>query len=72
MGEHYSKAELELYRNRQMSVLGRIACSAHLEGCPACAGVLKELEAEDRFLRDLRMSVKIYGGVSKKEPRTVE
>ena len=67
MAEHYSKEELELYRNHQMSVLGQIACSAHLKECPACAKLLDELKDDDRFLNDLRTSVKIYDMLSKGE-----
>ena len=69
MSGHYSKEELELYRNHQMSVLGQISCSAHLKACPACAKLLEELKAEDLFLHDLRASVKIYGMLSKSESR---
>ena len=67
MSGHYSKEELELYRNHQMSVLGQISCSAHLKACPACAKLLEELKAEDLFLHDLRASVKVYDMLSKKE-----
>ena len=67
MAEHYSKEELELYRNHQMSVLGQIACSAHLKECPACAKLLDELKDDDRFLNDLRTSIQIYDILSKEE-----
>lgn len=66
--KHYSKEELELYRHDQMSVLGRIACSAHLKICETCAGVLRELEEEDRFVDDLRTSVRIYKDLSTPPP----
>ena len=67
MKEHYSKEELELYRNHQLSVLGQISCGAHLKECPACAKLLEELDADERFLRELRASVRIYDSLSKKE-----
>ena len=67
MAEHYSKEELELYRNHQMSVLGQIACSNHLKECPACAKLLDELKDDDRFLNDLRTSIQIYDMLSKEE-----
>lgn len=67
MNAHYSKSDLELYRNHQMSVLGRIACSAHLKECPACVKLLTELQSDDQFLRDLRDSVHIYGMLPKNE-----
>jgi len=57
---HYTKEELELYRHNEMSVLGRIACSAHLKNCPECEKLLRELEDEDRFVDDLRNSVRLY------------
>ena len=65
MAKHYSKEELELYRHGQMSVLGRIACSAHLEQCSACTKLLEELEEEDLFVNELRASVQIYKMLSK-------
>ena len=58
--EHYTKEELDQYRNGGMSVLRKISCSAHLKNCKACANLLKELEADDQLLRDLRGSVEIY------------
>ena len=32
--KHYTKEDLELYRHHQLSILGRIACAAHLKECP--------------------------------------
>ena len=66
--KHYTKEELELYRHDQMSVLGRIACSAHLKNCETCAGALRELEEEDRFVDDLRTSVRLYKDLSSPRP----
>ena len=61
---HYTKEELELFRHDQMSVLGRISCAAHLKNCPECAKLLAELDDEDRFVDDLRNSVKLYKNLS--------
>ena len=58
--EHYTKEELDQYRNGGMSVLGKIRCSAHLKSCPECAKLLEELNADDQLLRDLRGSVELY------------
>ena len=58
--KHYTKEELELFRHDQMSVLGRIACSAHLKSCESCAAALHELEEEDHLIDDLRDSVRLY------------
>ena len=58
--KHYTKEELELFRHDRMSVLGRIACAAHLKNCEDCAARLRELEEEDRFVDDLRTSVRLY------------
>ena len=58
--EHYTKEELDQYRNGGMSVLRKIHCSAHLKNCPACAKLLEELNADDQLLRDLRGSVELY------------
>lgn len=72
MSDHYSKEDLELYRNHQMSVLGQIACASHLKGCPTCAKLLEELKADDLLLHELRASVKIYDMLSKKEPHETD
>ena len=64
--KHYTKEELELYRNRKMSLLSRISCSGHLKTCPACAGLLEELAEDDRFIVELRSSVQIFQDVSQK------
>ena len=58
--EHYTKEELDQYRNGGMSVLRKISCTAHLKNCETCAKLLKELEADDQLLRDLRGSVELY------------
>ena len=65
---HYTKEELELYRHDKMSVLGRIACASHLKGCLECEKLLRELEDEDRFVDDLRDSVKLYKNLAKEKP----
>jgi anti-sigma factor RsiW len=65
--KHYSKEELELFRNGHMSVLSRIGCSAHLKTCPECAGLLEELKKEDQFLAELRTSVQLYQSQQRKE-----
>ena len=61
--KHYSKEELELYRNHQMSVLKRIVCAGHLNECRICSRRLKELEADDLFLNELRSSIRIFQDV---------
>ena len=58
--EHYTKEELDQYRNGGMSVLRKIHCTAHLKNCETCAKLLKELEEDDQLLRDLRGSVELY------------
>ena len=45
--KHYTKEELELYRNGKMSVLGKILCSVHLKKCKKCADLLAELTEDD-------------------------
>lgn len=63
--KHYTKEELESYRQHGMSVLGRLACSAHLKECAACADLLKELEADDAFVMELRDSIRIFDEAAK-------
>ena len=65
---HYTKEELELYRHDRMSVLGRIVCAAHLKHCPECRKLLDELKEEDRFVDDLRNSVRLYKDLSAPPP----
>jgi len=65
---HYTKEELELYRHGEMSVLGRIGCSAHLRECAACARLLDELQKEDDFVDELRESVRLFDEATAAEP----
>lgn len=66
--KHYTREELELYRNGQMSVLGRISCSSHLKECDECSKLLEELQEDDRLIANLRSSVQLYQELSKDEP----
>ena len=61
---HYTKEELDSYRNARMSVLGRISCSVHLRECASCKKLLEELEDDDKLIKDLRSSVQIYRELS--------
>ena len=63
---HYTREDLELYRNREMSVLKRIACASHLKECPECARLLRELEADDRLIAEIRFSVELYQNLSER------
>ena len=66
--EHYTKEELDLFRNDKMSVLGKIRCAAHVKNCPECAKLLEELNSDDQLLRDLRGSVELYQQLAPKTP----
>ena len=68
MVNHYTKEDLELFRNHQMSILGRLTCQAHLKECPECAALLKELSEDDDFIRQLRASAQIYGAIINNRP----
>ena len=61
---HYTKEELDSYRNARMSVLGRIGCSVHLRECKTCKALLEELEDDDKLIKDIRSSVQIYQELS--------
>ena len=67
MANHYTKEDLELFRNHQMSILGRLTCQAHLKECPECAALLKELSEDDDFIRRLRSSAHIYEAILNNE-----
>ena len=61
--KHYTREELELYRNGQMSVLGRITCTSHLRECAKCMKIMDELKEEDKLIVNLRSSVLLYQGL---------
>ena len=67
--KHYTKEELELYRHGQMSVLGRVTCASHLQKCEECRELLKELESEDDFVKELRSSLLLFESVAKELPK---
>jgi len=60
---HYTKEDLELYRNHKMSVLGRIACATHLKDCPECQRLVAELEDDDKLIKDLRNSLATFAAI---------
>ncbi len=62
--KHYTSEKLELYRHRQMGVLGRIQCASHLKECAECRERLAELQADDQLVAELRESVRIYKELS--------
>ncbi len=64
MKEHYTENELEIYRHGKMSLLGRILCSAHLKKCPECRKKMEQLDQDDRFVDQLRQSMRVYGDVT--------
>lgn len=57
---HYTEDELELFRHKEMSVLGRINCASHLKECPACAKLLAELEENDELVQEVRNSMESF------------
>ena len=58
--KHYTREELELYRNGQMSVLGRIICTSHLRECTECMKIIEELKEDDKLIANLRSSVQQF------------
>lgn len=65
---HYTREDLDMFRHGKLSVLGRIACAAHLKQCPECAAKLRELEDDDAFLRRLRDSVRMFDEAAGTQP----
>ena len=63
--KHYTKEELEQYRNKEMSVFGKIKCEAHLKECASCATLLAELEEDAVFVGKIRESIKRYEEATK-------
>lgn len=66
--KHYTREELELYRNGQMSVLGRIGCSSHLKECETCSKLLEELQEDDQLIARIRSSIQLYEQLSPVKP----
>ena len=62
--KHYTKEELELYRNGKMSILGRITCSVHLKKCKKCSQLLVELSEDDILVDQLRSSIQLWNKLS--------
>ena len=58
--KHYTKEELEQYRNGEMTVFGKMKCAAHLKECDSCATLLAELDDDTAFVGKLRDSLKRY------------
>ena len=65
--KHYTKEELELYRNGKMSILGRITCSSHLHDCKDCSKIMEELKDDDNFVAKLRSSIQLYEELSNEQ-----
>ncbi len=63
--KHYTKDELEQYRNKGMSVFGRMNCAAHLKECVSCAMLLAELDDDAVFVGKIRESIKRYEEATK-------
>ena len=66
--KHYTREELELYRNGQMSVLGRSTCTGHLRECSECMKIMDELKDDDVLIAYLRSSVRQFQELSQEEP----
>lgn len=66
--KHYTHEELELYRNGKMSVLGRIACSSHLQKCAKCSKIMEDLQEDDKLIAHLRSSIQLYRDLTEIEP----
>ena len=67
--KHYTKGELELYRHHETSVLTKLQIGIHLRQCDRCAELLKELEAEDALVAELRESIHQYTEIANVQPR---
>ena len=55
---HYSKEELELFRNRELSLWNQMVCRAHLKKCAGCRTLLQSLEKNNSLLSSLKESVR--------------
>ncbi len=57
--KHYSKEELELYRNRELGLWNQMVCRAHLKKCTQCRTLLQRLEKDNPLLNSLKEGVRI-------------
>lgn len=68
--KHYTKEELEMYRHGELSVIGKITCSTHLQQCSKCRKMLEELNADDQLLKELRVGIQLFKELSEKPSAT--
>jgi predicted anti-sigma-YlaC factor YlaD len=61
---HYTKEQLESYRNGNTSVLGRIICGIHLKNCEECSKLLDELAEEDKLIDELQNSIEVFQNIT--------
>ena len=57
--KHYSKEELKLFRNRELSLWNQMVCRAHLKKCTGCRTLLQSLEKDNPLLNTLQESVRV-------------
>ena len=62
--KHYTKKELELYYNGQMSILSRISCRNHLKSCETCQKLEQKINDDKQLIADLRSSIKLFESLS--------
>ena len=62
--KHYTKKDLELYRDGKMSVLSRISCKNHLKSCEICQKREQEIDDDKLLIADLRSSIKLFETLS--------
>ena len=51
---HYTREELDCYRNGDMNLFSRIICTEHLKNCGSCHKLLDSLKEDDVLLDELR------------------
>ena len=66
MNTHYTKEQLDMYRNKDMALLSRMNCACHLEVCEECRELLKTLKESDTLLNELRCGMEIFKNVQGK------
>ena len=58
--KHYTKEELEMYRDCALGKWNRMVCAAHLKKCTECRNRYNTLLKDDVFLREVKNSVLIF------------
>ena len=70
--KHYSKTELENFRNGDMTEVRSKKCRMHLDICEKCRNLLQELYIDDKFIDLLKRAVELFKDNSNRREKTLQ